>query len=253
MAPGRDQITTIDVSCVPGVFQAKGKVTLFDGWRKLTGGDATEESKKKEGDDEDADDELPMLNPGDVLGLLELAALKRATKPPPRFTQASLIKRLEHDGIGRPSTYAAIMRVIMERGYVKEEKRKLHATELGISVTDFLVSHYAGNFIDMDYTARLEDDLDRIARGEAGWEKVVTEASFAVIALARKAGLWYDPLVPRPAKPSAAAHQADDQHDGKRSPRSHIGAAAADASRRLEFHVFLPSALSATYPWTIVP
>ena len=218
MAPGRDQITTIDVACDPGgwktekgeavpmgVFQAKGKVTLFDGWRKLTGEDATEETKRKgkkdgeDSDDDESDGELPMLNPGEALNLLGLAALKRSTKPPPRFTQASLIKKLEAEGIGRPSTYAAIMRVIMERGYVKEEKRKLHATELGISVTDFLVRNYTGNFIDMDYTARLEDDLDKIARGEAGWEKVVTEASFAVIALARRAGLWYDPLAPRPA------------------------------------------------------
>jgi DNA topoisomerase-1 len=222
MAPGRDQITTLDVACAPdewttekgqkvprGVFQAKGKVTLFDGWRTLTGEDATEETKrkgKKDGEDtteeDDGEAELPMLNPGDPLALLGLDALKRATKPPPRFTQASLIKRLEHDGIGRPSTYASIMRVIMERGYVKEEKRKLSATPLGLSVTDFLVRHYTGNFIDLDYTARLEDDLDRIARGEADWEKVVTEASFAVIALARGAGLWYDPLVPRlPKKP----------------------------------------------------
>ena len=221
MAPGRDQITTLDVACAPGawksetgeagpmgIFQAKGKVTLFDGWRMLAGEDATEEAKRKgrkEGEDavdeDDGEAELPMLNPGDPLGLLDVSALKRATKPPPRFTQASLIKRLEHDGIGRPSTYAAIMRVIMERGYVKEEKRKLHATPLGLSVTDFLVRNYSGNFIDLDYTARLEDDLDRIARGEASWEKVVTEASFAVIALARRAGLWYDPLVPRPATP----------------------------------------------------
>ncbi|MGH2928683.1 MAG: DNA topoisomerase, partial [Solirubrobacteraceae bacterium] len=148
-------------------------------------------------DDDDSEDELPLLNPGDALGLLELSALKRATKPPPRFTQASLIKTLEREGIGRPSTYAAIMRVIMERGYVKEEKRKLHATPLGLSVVDFLVRNYSGNFIDLDYTARLEGDLDRIARGEAGWEAVVTAASFAVIALARRAGLWYDPLVPR--------------------------------------------------------
>ena len=217
MAPGRDQITTIDVACAPGgwktekgdavpmgIFQAKGKVTLFDGWRKLTGEDATEETKRKGKDDDDeSDGELPMLNPGDPLKLLDLAALKRSTKPPPRFTQASLIKKLEAEGVGRPSTYAAIMRVIMERGYVKEEKRKLHATELGLSVTEFLVRHYAGNFIDMDYTARLEDDLDKIARGEADWEKVVTEASFAVVALARRAGLWYDPLAPRPARPEA--------------------------------------------------
>lgn len=213
MAPGRDAITTLDVACaagtwknekgemVPmGVFQAKGKVTLFDGWRRLTGEDATEETKrkgKKDDEDDESGGELPMLNPGDPLTLVELAALKRATKPPPRYTQASLIKKLEAEGIGRPSTYAAIMRVIMERGYVKEEKRKLHATPLGISVTDFLVRNYAGNFIDMDYTRRLEDDLDKISRGDADWEKVVTEASFAVIALARRAGLWYDPLAPR--------------------------------------------------------
>jgi DNA topoisomerase-1 len=221
MAPGRDQITTIDVACAPGawknetgamvpmgVFQAKGKVLIFDGWRRLAGEDATEEAKrkgKKEGeepDDDESDGELPMLEPGDALSLLDIAAHKRSTKPPPRYTQASLIKKLEAEGIGRPSTYAAIMRVILERGYVKEDKRKLHATPLGMSATDFLVRHYTGNFIDMDYTARLEDDLDKIARGEASWEKVVTEASFAVIALARRAGLWYDPLVPRPPQKS---------------------------------------------------
>ncbi len=220
MAPGRDQITTIDVACAPdawknekgspapmGVFQAKGKVLIFDGWRRLAGEDATEESKKKgkkEGgepdEDEESDGELPMLNPGDALSPLDVTALKRSTKPPPRYTQASLIKKLEAEGIGRPSTYAAIMRVILERGYVKEEKRKLHATPLGVSASDFLVRHYTGNFIDMDYTRRLEDDLDRIARGEASWEMVVTEASFAVVALARRAGLWYDPLVPRPPR-----------------------------------------------------
>jgi len=219
MSPGRDQITTIDVACDPGawknakgesvpmgVFQAKGKVTVFDGWRTLAGEDATEETKKKgkkdaDGDeDDDESGELPMLNPGDALDALDVAALERSTKPPPRYTQASLIKKLEAEGIGRPSTYAAIMKVILERGYVKEEKRKLHAMPLGLSVTDFLVRHYTGNFIDMDYTARLEDDLDKIARGEADWEKVVTDASFAVIKLARGAGLWYDPLTPRPPK-----------------------------------------------------
>ncbi|MBI5595238.1 MAG: type I DNA topoisomerase [Elusimicrobia bacterium] len=219
MSPGRDQMTTLEAACAPdawklpdgavvpmGVFQAKGKVLLFDGWRKLTGEDATEEAKKKPvkkkgeaaEEDDETDDELPMLEPGDALSLEDLAARKRATKPPPRYTQASLIKRLEHDGIGRPSTYANIMKTILERGYVKEEKRKLSATPLGLKVTDFLVRNYKGNFIELDYTARLEDALDRIARGEADWEKVVTEASFAVRDLARKAGLWYDPLAPRP-------------------------------------------------------
>ncbi len=230
MAPGRDQLTTIDVACAPGawlvegrppqpmgVFQAKGKVVLFDGWRRLTGDDATEErkvarraAKAKDGaaakpkaaakagaDDEDEfAGELPMLAPGDALDLLALDAQARTTKPPPRYTQASLIKKLEHDGIGRPSTYANIMRTILERLYVGEKQRKLHATALGLAVTDFLVQHFSGNFIDLGYTARLEGDLDRIARGETGWERVVTEASHAVLALAQRAGLRGNPLAP---------------------------------------------------------
>jgi DNA topoisomerase-1 len=140
---------------------------------------------------------------GDALILRELEALSRTTKPPARFTQASLIKRLDHDGIGRPSTHAAIMRTILDRGYVEERKRKLHATELGMQVTEFLVRHFTGSFIDIGYTARLEGDLDRIARGEAAWERIVTEASFAVLALAQKAGLRGNPLLPStpPATP----------------------------------------------------
>jgi len=224
MAPGKDQITTIDVACAPdgwehaehgkvprGVFQAKGKVTLFDGWRRLAGEDATDEAKKKpkKGKKSDADDEeddesdatLPMLEPGDPLKLLDASAKKKSTKPPPRYTQAALIKKLEHDGIGRPSTYANIMKTILLRGYVKEEKRKLHATPLGMNVTRFLVTHFTGNFIDLDYTARLEEELDRISRGEADWEKVVTEASFGVLKLAQGAGLYYNPLQPPPPPP----------------------------------------------------
>jgi DNA topoisomerase-1 len=217
MSPGRDQITTLDVACAPdewtmpdgskvarGVFQAKGKVTLFDGWRKLTGEDATEETKVRakpgekpeEGaeEDEESSDELPMLDVGDAVNVLDLSAQKRSTKPPSRYTQASLIKKLEKDGIGRPSTYANIMRTIIDRGYVEEKKRKLYATVLGMSVTDFLVRHFTGNFIDIGYTARLEDDLDRISRGEADWEKVVTQACFAILQLAQRAGLRGNPL-----------------------------------------------------------
>ncbi|MDD5629657.1 MAG: type I DNA topoisomerase [Elusimicrobia bacterium] len=225
MAPGKDQITTLDVACAPGewkmpdgrmvprgVFQAKGKVLVFDGWRRLAGEDATEEAKvkakpgeKPEPDaeeEEESSEELPLLEVGQEVKVLDLSVQKRSTKPPPRYTQASLIKKLEKDGIGRPSTYANIMRTILERGYVEEKKRRLHATELGRSVTDFLVRNFTGNFIDLDYTARLEEDLDRISRGEADWEKVVTEASFAVLKLAQEAGLRGNPL--RPKSPPAA-------------------------------------------------
>ena len=221
MAPGKDELAVIDAACAPqgwkrpdgtsgpmAVFEAKGKVTLFDGWRRLAGEDATEEAKPKKGEpdaekeEEDSAGELPSLREGDALRVLALETQKRSTKPPPRYTQASLIKKLERDGIGRPSTYAAILKTVLARGYVEEKKRKLHATPLGLSVTDFLVRFYSGNFVDLDYTARLEEELDRIARGEADWEKVVTEASFAVLKLAQRAGLWKNPLAP-PPKPDA--------------------------------------------------
>ena len=212
MAAGRDQLTTIDVACAPGtfnggpmgVFQAKGKVVLFDGWRRLTG-DATEEAKpsdgakkrgrpKKGAESEEPLAELPMLNPGDALNLLNLTAKQKSTKPPPRYTQASLIKKLEGDGIGRPSTYAPTMKTILDRGYIGEEKRMLHATDLGLRVTDFLVARYAGNFIEKDYTAKLEGRLDAIARGEADWQQTVTAESFAILAAAQRAGLRGNPL-----------------------------------------------------------
>jgi len=219
MASGRDQLTTIDIACAPGawliegkppqamgVFQAKGKVVLFDGWRKLTGSDETDEvakkgrGKAKKDDDEEFAGELPLLTPGDAVDLKDLEAQNRTTKPPPRYTQASLIKKLEKEGIGRPSTYAAIMRTILERGYVGEKTRKLFATELGMVVTDFLVRHYGGNFIDLGFTARLEEDLDRIARGEASWQQVVTNAAQSVLAMAQRAGLRGNPLIEsRPA------------------------------------------------------
>lgn len=223
MASGRDQLTTIDIACAPGawlvegkppqpmgVFQAKGKVVLFDGWRKLTGGDETDESGKdgkkrktrsaKKDDDDEFAGELPLLTPGDAVDLKELEAQNRTTKPPPRYTQASLIKKLEKEGIGRPSTYAAIMRTILERGYVGEKLRKLFATDLGMAVIDFLVHHYGGNFIDLGFTARLEEDLDRIARGEAPWQQVVTDAAQSVLTLAQRAGLRGNPLTEsRPA------------------------------------------------------
>jgi DNA topoisomerase I len=211
MSPGVDQLTTIDVACAPGtwngqpmgVFQAKGKVLRFDGWRRLTGDDATEEKKtgrkKKQGDEQDDDEvlaELPVLEVGELLDLIDLAARERTTKPPPRYTQASLIKKLEHDGIGRPSTYANILRTILQRNYVEEKKRKLHATELGCAVIDFLIRHYAGNFIELDFTARLEADLDRIAAGGRDWQQLVTEAGFGVLKLAQRAGLRGNPLGP---------------------------------------------------------
>ena len=216
MAAGRDQLTTIDVACAPGtfnggamgIFQAKGKVLLFDGWRRLTG-DATEEPRPTDGPKKrgrpaknaakngvasEPEAILPLLDPDDSLTLLELLAKAKSTKPPSRYTQASLIKKLEGDGIGRPSTYAPIMKTIIERGYVAEEDRKLHGTDLGLRVTDFLVRSYAGNFIEKDYTARLEARLDSIANGQADWQQTVTQEAFGILGAAQHTGLRGNPL-----------------------------------------------------------
>jgi DNA topoisomerase-1 len=222
MTPGRDQVTTIDVACAPGtwnsgpmgVFQAKGVVVEFDGWRTL-GADATDEAaqgkKRKRGrpkkttagddagnantdDDDGAGVVLPMLEPGQDLRLVDLGAVKRTTRPPARFTQASLIKRLEREGIGRPSTYANILRTILDRGYVGEAKRMLHGTDLGLALTDYLTRKYAGNFIELDFTRRMEDALDQVARGEQPWEPLVTRSAQHLLKLAQAAGLRGDPL-----------------------------------------------------------
>jgi DNA topoisomerase-1 len=201
MAAGRDAVTTLDVACAPGawnggpmgVFQAKGLQVLFDGWRKMTA-DATEEPKRKTKEDAPVAARLPTVEAGDALTLEDLAAKAKSTKPPPRYTQASLIKKLEALGVGRPSTYAATLATLFARTYVGEEKRLLLATDLGMAVTDFLKRFYGGDFIDPDYTARMEGALDAVARGERDWQDLVTHAASALLVRAKTAGLRGDPL-----------------------------------------------------------
>ena len=96
------------------------------------------------------------------------------------------------------------MATLLDRAYVLEKARKLHATELGMTITRYLVERFAGDFIDLSYTARLENDFDAIARGEANWHGIVTSAAFQVRDTARAAGLWYDPLAGGPPPPEIA-------------------------------------------------
>jgi DNA topoisomerase-1 len=111
---------------------------------------------------------LPPLSDGEPLVLHGLYPEQHFTKPPPHFTEASLIKELEKQGIGRPSTYASIVRTILQREYVERQKKSLLATELGYVVCDFLVAQFPDLFA-VGFTARMEDELDGIARGERGW------------------------------------------------------------------------------------
>jgi len=142
-------------------FLAKGREMKFDGCTRVWGRTA--------GKDEQI---LPALSPGDRPALRELLPARHFTEPPPRYTEASLVRALERFGIGRPSTYAPILSTIQERGYVRQEERTLHPTELGILVNDKLVKYF-DTLMDTGFTAGMEKDLDRIEDGEAEWVEVL--------------------------------------------------------------------------------
>ncbi|MEO0145825.1 MAG: DNA topoisomerase, partial [candidate division WOR-3 bacterium] len=142
-------------------FQAAGRKLLFEGFYRITG----EEVKAEP---------LPIMKPGDILKLLSLETEERETEPPPRFTEASLIKTLEEKGIGRPSTYATIVSTLFLRGYAQREKRALVATPLGILVSDILTPNFSEVFRE-DFTAKMEEDLDRVEEGEISWQDVLHE------------------------------------------------------------------------------
>lgn len=129
-----------------------------------------------EGEDEDKEEEgqIPELNEGEVLDLKQLKPKQHFTQPPPRYTESMLVKALEEKGIGRPSTYAPIIDTIQQRGYVEKENNRFKPTELGIIVVDIL-KEYFPDIIDIDFTADLEDKLDKIEEGKVKWDEVLTE------------------------------------------------------------------------------
>jgi DNA topoisomerase-1 len=111
---------------------------------------------------------LPPLSQDELLDLLQLVPRQHFTKPPGRYSEATLVRALEENGIGRPSTYAPILSTIQTRGYVELVERRFHPTELGFIVNDLLVKHF-GEIVDLNFTARMEENLDRIASGEREW------------------------------------------------------------------------------------
>lgn len=143
-------------------FGATGSRLLFPGWLAVDQG--------ARGDDV----ELPECKAGEKLKLVHLASEEKFTEPPGRYTEAGLVKELEARGIGRPSTYASIMRTIEERGYVRKEGRTLFPTDTGEVVSDFLETHFA-KYISDTFTAEMEDELDEISRGEREYEKTLKD------------------------------------------------------------------------------
>jgi DNA topoisomerase I len=167
-------VTTVDVDAQATDkpkyrFRASGSRLKFAGFLSLY--------RAGRDDDEVVDEErqpLPELTPGDLLDLVRLIPEQHFTQPPPRFTEATLVKLMEERGIGRPSTYAPILSTIQDRGYVERDGRRLTPTELGMLVTDVLVQQF-GDIVDPDFTALLEDKLDEVAQGERQWVPVVQE------------------------------------------------------------------------------
>jgi DNA topoisomerase I len=153
----------------PYLFRATGSTLRFPGFLALY------EETRPEDKPEDDDPEHPVpadLQENEVLDLLQLLPEQHFTQPPPRYSEATLVKALEEHGIGRPSTYAAIMSTIQKRGYIKSKERRLVPTKTGRVVNDLLVEHFP-NVMSVDFTARLEDELDQIAEGEKEWVPVV--------------------------------------------------------------------------------
>ena len=177
MTPALIDSTSIDIEAKRGLtplagsdpaktaiygFRATGQMLKFDGFLKVY------PIKFEE-------TELPLLKKGETLSLKDLLSLQHFTQPPARYTEASLIKVLEENGIGRPSTYAPILSTIQERGYVsKDEKRRLFPTELGQTVNSLLVEHFP-NIVDVGFTANMEENLDEIAKGKKEWVPMLQE------------------------------------------------------------------------------
>ena len=147
-------------------LRATGQVMKFEGFLKLY-----TESTDDDGEDED-NRRLPPVSAGDILKAKEIKADQHFTEPPPRFSEASLVKRMEELGIGRPSTYASILATLKDRDYVLLEKKRLHATDKGMIVTAFLGNFFA-RYVQYDFTAALEEDLDRISNNELFWKDVM--------------------------------------------------------------------------------
>jgi DNA topoisomerase-1 len=183
------------------VFRASGVRLTFDGFYKVW-----------ERDERDDEAQLPQLAAGEVLEQHGLEPEQHFTQPPPRYSEATLIKELEERGIGRPSTYASIVTVIHARGYVEQRERRLHPTALGETVNGVMVAHF-GSIVDDKYTAAMEDKLDDIEKGGLEWATIV--------------GGFYGPL----ERMLSAANEAMPTETGEECPECHEGQLVLKASR----------------------
>ena len=186
MTPAVFDQTTADIQAGNAVFRATGQTTKFPGYLAVYGEQAASDepakieeagAEKMEGEDEEKGDlsrQLPPLESGQKLQLVQLVPEQHFTQPPPRFTEASLVKELEEKGIGRPSTYAAILSTIQDKEYVEKKENRFYPTELGKLVTELLMASFP-TVMDVEFTAKMEGELDEVEEGSANWVKVLNE------------------------------------------------------------------------------
>ncbi|NHB91818.1 type I DNA topoisomerase [Photorhabdus cinerea] len=164
MTPAKYDSTTLTVQAGDFELRAKGRTLRFDGWTKVM-------PALRKGDE---DHTLPIVEVGTELDLQQLIPSQHFTKPPARYSEASLVKELEKRGIGRPSTYASIISTIQDRGYVRVESRRFYSEKMGEIVTDRLEENF-NELMSYDFTARMEDQLDQVASNKAEWKGVLDE------------------------------------------------------------------------------
>jgi DNA topoisomerase-1 len=162
MPPARYNVTTASIDSAGYRFVAKGRTVVFDGHTRLAIGSTSEDAL------------LPALKEGQALDLVEMTSEQKFTQPPPRYTEAALVRTLEREGIGRPSTYATIISTIQERHYVVQEKRAFVPTALGVFLTDKLVKHFP-KVLNVKFTSHMEEELDLIESGKLDWLGVLRE------------------------------------------------------------------------------
>ncbi|PYS75604.1 MAG: type I DNA topoisomerase, partial [Acidobacteria bacterium] len=171
MMPALFDQTTIDIKAGRFVFRATGSVQKFDGFLKIY----QEGRDEKPAEDDEDERTLPLLGKSETLTLNKIDPEQHFTEPPPRFTEATLVKALEEKGIGRPSTYAAIMTTIQDREYVEKKESRFYPTALGKTVNDVLIEGGFDDLFNETYTARMEEELDEIEEGKLKWTDALSE------------------------------------------------------------------------------
>ncbi len=163
MAAAKYDTVSVDIENGKYEFKANGSRMTFDGWRKVY--------KSQSGENEVT---VPKLSEGDVLDLKKLLTEQKFTQPPARYTEASLVKEMEEKNIGRPSTYASIISVLITRRYVKRVKKSLQPTKLGFDVIGILQDYFS-DIVDVEFTGEMEDKLDSIELGDADWKSIIAD------------------------------------------------------------------------------